>query len=177
MIGRDQASLGVPGETLRIAKTERVDGRASERVVGRHGSVGVHTDDLPGERARLLSELALAVVAHAAGSLAVGSELDPAPVVSLDGAGEVEDDRLVPGDAVSKREPADAVELPAAGPGCRVTHVQEPVVVEAWIKRQAQEAGFHARHHLQHGDRFPLQTTTDHYPDPARALGDEEPTV
>src|SRR5262245_45651473 len=177
MLGRDQASLGVPGETLRIAKAERVDERASERVVGGHGSVGVHTDDLPGERAELLSELALAVVAHADIELAVGSELDPAPIVALDAAGQVEDDRLAPGDAVAKREPADAVELPAAGPGCRVTHVQEPVVVEAWIERQAQEAGFYLRHHSQHGNRFPLQTTTGHHPDPARALGDEEPTV
>src|SRR6185436_8254134 len=88
MIGRDQSPLAVEGEPLRIAKAERVDGRAGERVVGWHGTVGVHADDLPGEGAELLIELALLLVAHAGVELAVGSELDPTAVVTLDSAGQ-----------------------------------------------------------------------------------------
>jgi hypothetical protein len=102
---------------------ERVHGRSGEWIVGRHGAIGVQAQDLPGERLEPLGELGDAGVADAEVELAVRSELQSAAIMHLGRGQAIEQDNLVGGDAVAKREASDAVDASTTPDVRGVAHV------------------------------------------------------
>src|SRR2546429_7074511 len=164
VLGGEEPPLAVPREAWRIARAERPHRRAGNRIVGGPRAVRFQPQDFPVEAVPRLGQPRLARVAHRRVELAVGTELQPAAVVRGRAVHAVEEHALLARAPLAQRESGDAVDetpLPLGG----VANGQVAGVGEAWIERQAHEAGLTLRGHghRRDGGRLwpPLRHGTD----------------